>query len=63
MTKYVLLKVGTAKKNYAKPKIIKVVRTRSNAQKARTKLYKKKNSGRIWIVNAKTGKKVGSTSY
>ncbi len=59
--RYVVMKVGTLKRNYKKPKIIRVVRSRSAAQKLRTAYYKKYKNSRVWIVS-KRGT-ISPTSY
>jgi len=61
-TGYVVMEVGTDKRNYKKPKIIKVVKSRSDAQKLRTAYYKKNKNVRVWITS-KRGGTIGTESY
>ena len=60
-SRYVVMEVGTEKRNYKKPKIIRVVKSRSAAQKLRTAHYKRYPNVRVWIVS-KRGT-LGSESY
>ena len=55
MGNYVLVRVGSMKRNYKKPKVYKSFRTKKDAEKGRTKFYKT-NLGkkeRLWMYNKK----------
>ena len=59
--KYVVVKVGTNKRNFKTPIILKKTTTRSEAQKYRTRYYKKNDNARLWIYGRRGS--ISSQSY
>lgn len=51
--KHALIEVGTLKRNYRKPKVIRVYGSKLKAWQARERYYRTHHGKRIWIVSRK----------